>query len=231
MRSIDKIKLEAQNDTWSHAYLFVGNDVSGIEQAIDHIIASKKCLVGDIIRIRPEEKDNKAGEIKVDQIRDFIRQIGLTSGGDIRIGVIESCDKLNPSSGNVLLKTIEEPPKNVMLILISKTEDVIATIKSRCRIYHFEISTNDDHTYSYGDLFDGSLIQGFKKIEEVVKNGETNQFLDGLSSYLLQIMKQNNSSRLAVLVEETQLAKRKIKGNANQRLTLENLFLDIKDNI
>jgi DNA polymerase III delta prime subunit len=231
MRSIDKIRLEAKNGTWSHAYLFVGNDVAGIEEAIDYIITSRKCLVGDIIRVKPEEKDNKAGEIKGDQIRDFIRQIGLTSGGVTRIGIIESCDKLNITSGNVLLKTIEEPPKNVMMILVAKTEQVITTIKSRCRIYHFEIGVEEDHNYSYDSLFRGTLVEGFRKIEEIVKNEETMRFLEGLSSYLLLSMSQTHSIKTAKLVEETELVKKKIKGNANQRLTLENLFLDIKDNI
>ena len=118
-----------------------------------------------------------------------------------------------------------------MMILVAKTEQVISTIKSRCRIYHFEIGAEENHSYSYSSLFEGTLIQGFRKIEEIVKNEESMQFLEGLSSYLLRKMNEKHSVKLAEFVEETELVKKKIKGNANQRLTLENLYLDIKDYI
>lgn len=231
MRSLDKIKLEAKNDAWSHAYLFVGNDVDKINEAIEFVIASKKCTITDVIRVVPEEKTGKAGEIKMEQIKSLLHDANLTTNNTSRIAIIYSADKLNISSANMLLKTLEEPPKNIIFILVSGTESVIATIKSRCRIYHFGINVDKDHIYSYEDIFRGSLIDGFKKIEEIVKNEETKPFLDGLSDYLLQMMNEKHSAKLAELVEETQLAKKKIKGNANQRLTLENLFLDIKDYI
>jgi len=223
--------LEAENDAWSHAYLFVGNDIDQINNVIDFIVAAKKCPIGDIVRLKPEEKDNKSGEIKGEQVKAFLHQISLTASNGSKIGIIENCDKLNVTSSNVLLKTIEEPPKNVTIILVSRTESVIATIKSRCRIYHFGVGEEANHNYSYENLFAGSLIDGFKKIEEIVKSEDVMDFLDGLSNYLLTKATKEHSTELANLVEETQLVKKKIKGNANQRLTLENLFLDIKDHI
>jgi DNA polymerase III delta prime subunit len=231
MRSLDKIKLEAKNDAWSHAYLFVGNDVDKINEAIDFITLSKKCKIGDVVALAPEEKTGKAGEIKMEQIKSLLHDVSLTTNNSSRIAVIYSADKLNISSANMLLKTLEEPPKNTIFILVSATESVITTIKSRCRIYNFGISAEKDHKYSYDQFVRDTIVDGFKEIEEIVKNEETTPFLDGLSDYLLQMMSEKHDFKLAVLIEKTQLAKKMIKGNANQRLTLENLFLDIKDHI
>ncbi|MEI7792005.1 MAG: hypothetical protein WCI57_00780 [Candidatus Berkelbacteria bacterium] len=231
MRSLDKIKMEAENDAWSHAYLFVGNDVDKMNEAINFIHLSKKCRIGDVISISPEEKIGKAGEIKMEQIKSLLHDVSLTTNNSSRIAIIYSADKLNISSANMLLKTLEEPSKNIIFILVSATESVIATIKSRCRIYHFGTDAEKDHKYSYDQFVQGTLIDGFKKIEEIVKNEETMPFLDGLSDYLLEVMNEKLCTELAELVEKTQLTKKMIKGNANQRLTLENLFLDIKDYI
>lgn len=231
MRSLDKIKLEAENDAWSHAYLFVGNDVDKINEAIDFVTFSKKCMIGDVISVAPEEKTGKAGEIKMEQVKSLLHDVSLTTNNVSRIAIIYSADKLNISSANMLLKTLEEPPKNIIFILVSGTESVITTIKSRCRIYHFGTDADTDHKYSYDQFVRGTLIDGFKQIEEIVKSEETTPFLDGLSDYLLQVMSEKHDLRLAELVEKTQLTKKMIKGNANQRLTLENLFLDIKDYI
>jgi len=56
------------------------------------------------------------------------------SGGRWRVIVIEDADRLNDSSGNVLLKAVEEPPeRTVWLLCAPSADDVLTTIRSRCR--------------------------------------------------------------------------------------------------
>ena len=56
------------------------------------------------------------------------------SGGGWRVVVVEDADRLNEPSGNVLLKSIEEPPPHtVWLLCAPNPDDVLRTIRSRCR--------------------------------------------------------------------------------------------------
>ncbi len=82
--------------------------------------------------IAPEE----AGKpIKVDHIREFIAQEGLTAqAGGYKVIVIAPADALNQAAANSLLKTLEEPVPWTLMILVSAFPGRLpATIRSRCR--------------------------------------------------------------------------------------------------
>lgn len=73
-------------------------------------------------------------EIRIDQIRamDSFFNIGTHRGGH-RVVLLYPADALNAASGNALLKTLEEPPAGcVFLLVTSRLEDVLPTIRSRC---------------------------------------------------------------------------------------------------
>lgn len=74
-------------------------------------------------------------EILVDQVREFVGSLSLTpSVGRRRVGLIEPADLLNRNAANALLKTLEEPPDEVWLILVVDREDWLpATVRSRCQ--------------------------------------------------------------------------------------------------
>ena len=78
----------------------------------------------------------KGGVIPVDAVREFSRRIFLTGQpGEYRIGVIDPADALNVAAANALLKTLEEPPAGVLIVLLSARVTAIpATIRSRCQI-------------------------------------------------------------------------------------------------
>jgi len=96
----------------------------------------------DFINIYPEE-EGKA--IKVDQIRDLIEKISLTSHRDgYRVILISPADALNINASNSLLKTLEEPPANTILILITdKPSKLMATIRSRTQLVRFDLPTQE----------------------------------------------------------------------------------------
>ena len=71
----------------------------------------------DLYFIEPEE-DGKA--IKVDQIRELIDKLSLTGHAlGYRVIIMSPADALNVNASNSLLKTLEEPPQNTVLILLS----------------------------------------------------------------------------------------------------------------
>lgn len=72
--------------------------------------------------------------IKVDQIRQLSKNVVLSSTRNkYRITIIEDAEKMNKASANALLKTLEEPPEGVIIILTtSEIGHLLPTIKSRC---------------------------------------------------------------------------------------------------
>ncbi len=72
--------------------------------------------------------------IKVEQIRKLSKDIRLSATkGQYRAVVIENAEQMNKSAANALLKTLEEPPDKVVLILTtSEMGRLLPTIKSRC---------------------------------------------------------------------------------------------------
>lgn len=74
-------------------------------------------------------------EISVDQIRDLSQKIYTTSHqGGFKVALLEAVETLNASAFNALLKTLEEPPAQTLLILTAHhVGQLPATVISRCR--------------------------------------------------------------------------------------------------
>jgi DNA polymerase-3 subunit delta' len=73
--------------------------------------------------------------IAIDEVRDLIMTASRSpSGGRWRVIVIEDADRMAERTTNVLLKTIEEPPPHTVWVLCAPSvQDVLPTIRSRCR--------------------------------------------------------------------------------------------------
>ena len=89
----------------------------------------------DILVIKAEE--GKA-EITVDHVRELNAFFALTPHlATRRVSVIEAADQLNRSAANALLKTLEEPPAESFLLLVSHAPArLLPTIRSRCQQLH-----------------------------------------------------------------------------------------------
>ena len=86
----------------------------------------------DYYEVRPAEDDTV---IKVDQIRDLSEKLSFTSHqGGFQVVVLNPADSMNLNAANSLLKTLEEPSDNTVLILISdRPARLPATVRSRCQ--------------------------------------------------------------------------------------------------
>jgi DNA polymerase III subunit delta' len=86
----------------------------------------------DFYFIYPEEKNTA---IKIDQIRELTDALAQTSSlGGYQVALISLAEEMNKSAANALLKTLEEPRGNVLIILISNQPSMVtATILSRCQ--------------------------------------------------------------------------------------------------
>jgi len=96
----------------------------------------------DFFRVVLEEKSKS---IKVDQVRTLISQLDKTSQrASYQIALIESAHTMNRASANALLKTLEEPLGQVLIILVADRLNALpATIISRCQLIKFSSASND----------------------------------------------------------------------------------------
>lgn len=90
----------------------------------------------DLYSIAPEETGK---QIKVEDIRELIGFIQLSSQySRYKIAIINPADAMNRNAANALLKTLEEPPPNVLFILVCSQPDRLpVTIRSRCQRVSF----------------------------------------------------------------------------------------------
>lgn len=212
--------------SWAHAYLFVGRDEKAIDKLIDTITRAKKTLPEDIVTVLAEEASGKAGEIKIDSVREALHLINLTPKGDNKIAVIRNCHKLNLSSGNILLKTLEEPPKNVILILTAPSDSILSTIKSRCRIINLAEEENKQIEEKYVQILKTDFYQATKAISELVKNEEAKAFLETLENYFAGKMREDKDNSIKA-IKNIWRVKSDMSSNVNQQLALENLYLNL----
>lgn len=134
---IEGFMKRAESNTLSHAHLITGRD--GIGKSILADIFVSKILnkeVGkehvDAIHYR-----NKRASIGVSEVREIIEEVNKRPyEGDKKVIIIYDSEKLTAQAQNALLKTIEEPPKGVYILLLTTNLEVILdTIKSRCQVY------------------------------------------------------------------------------------------------
>ena len=83
--------------------------------------------------------ENDQAQIKMEDIRAILREANFRPyEGAMKVFIIDNAHKLNTESANSLLKTLEEPPKDSLIILVThKPQSIIKTILSRCRIIRF----------------------------------------------------------------------------------------------
>lgn len=137
----------------SHAWLLTGPPGSGRSNAARAFAAALQCAVGgcgecntcttslsgahpDVTLVRTE-----ALSIGVDEVRELVRRAAMApTMGRYQVLVVEDADRITERGADALLKSIEEPAARTVWLLCAPTaEDVVATIRSRCR--RVELST------------------------------------------------------------------------------------------
>lgn len=113
---------------------------SSLEVALDDPVFQRIRSGGHADMLSIERRVNeKTGKMKTVIDVDSVRQVGgflrLTPAeGGYRVVVIDSADEMNPNAANAVLKVLEEPPKNALLLLVSHNPGkLLPTIRSRCR--------------------------------------------------------------------------------------------------
>lgn len=90
----------------------------------------------NLLRLEPAEDKR---DIAIDDVRALQERLHLSSHyGQAKVAIVAPADALNAQGVNALLKTIEEPPANTHLVLVSERWRALpATLRSRCQILRF----------------------------------------------------------------------------------------------
>ncbi len=243
----------------------------------------------DVIIIEPivEEKAKKKRkkDISIEQIKNAIKSISYYAyKAKYKFLIIKEADRMTTSAANSLLKIIEEPTSDTIIILISDNEwQLLSTVRSRCQILRFGLAEKEDiiaqlqdeniefgkeellevADFSQGkiskarellanpekfklvknnlELFRDALkkgvIEGLKLTEELSTDKEKlRESLDEITWYLRSLVKQQVEinadtrviNKISKIIEKViQLRSEISNSNVNQRLQLENFFVQL----
>jgi DNA polymerase-3 subunit delta' len=145
-----------------HAYLFTGHQLEELESLALTLAKTLNCQKpvktggvatdccddcpscrkidgdthADMHWVRPESKSRV---VTIEQMRELMREIQLKpTEAEYKVAIITAADRLNPQAANAFLKTLEEPPANSILILLTTApQRILETILSRCLRLNF----------------------------------------------------------------------------------------------
>lgn len=114
-----------------------------------------KTLVGNAVeKGKALAKEYPEENVPVSAIRNITSWVHTTGSSSRKVVIIENCDKMMDSSRNALLKILEEPPNGVYFICITTRKgQIIPTILSRLRQYHFPRRSGDEERKVLESIF------------------------------------------------------------------------------
>jgi DNA polymerase-3 subunit delta' len=160
---IETLRAAAAGKGMTHAFLITGPPGSGRSNAAIAFAAALQCERGpgpeagcgachacttalagsnpDVTRVQTESVQFRAKDA-----REMVRKAAMSPVSHRwQVIVVEDADRFNDTSGNAVLKAVEEPaPRTIWLLCAPTTEDVLPTIRSRCRLVSLSTPTAPD---------------------------------------------------------------------------------------
>lgn len=207
------LETSVKTEKISHSYLFIGKNGIGkfmfakeFAKAILCIGEDKPCNKceacitfdnnnnPDITIIDEEEKS-----IKTETIKEMIKGVyekPLKSSK--KIYIINDSEKMTKEAQNSLLKTLEEPPEYVVIILITENENLLLnTIKSRCaKIKFSDLSTNEikqilEEKYNLKNISENILEIAQGSVVSALSAIEQEESINVINNIVLELNKMN----------------------------------------
>lgn len=183
------------------------------------------------------------GSIGIEEIRNLQKKIFLKPlAGNTKATIIKNSQNLTPEAQNALLKVLEEPPPNTVIILTTQNKDLLLpTIRSRCKIIHLQDTTSDllekkfPKTLNFlMSLLSYGVGDRFKLAQDISKTKQDSiafleEMIISIRHWLVKNYTRNeNPNKALAMLKKFQKAHTILSTtNVNPRLTLENLFLGL----
>lgn len=217
---IKSLNKRIKEDEISHAHILVGECGIGKSKLAKNIACFilRKDEIKDYIDIINYK--TKKSSFGVDNVRDIIEEINKKPfEGDRKVVIIHDGNKLTHQAQNALLKTIEEPPSGVFIILLCESlELILDTIKSRCEI-HKLTPLNKNEIRLFIETIEGEY--SYEQINSAIaySEGIPGRAYDFLNDVNLKELRDNLINLLYLL----------ISGNVKNILDFEDKILAYKD--
>ncbi len=134
---------------------------------LEHSALIRRSHYPNLIYCRVELNDSgsMSKDIRVDQIRAFCESLGKTADS-LQIGIIFYADQMNVNAANGLLKTLEEPRKNTLIILLAhNARSLPQTILSRCQSIHINPTYEQESAQWVSKHIDKDLRADFDALQ------------------------------------------------------------------
>lgn len=200
-----------KNEKVLHSYLFFGND--GIGKKMFATEFAKMILCNNNSQDKPCNKcksciefnsennpdfflvEPDGNSIKINQIRQLMKTIlEKPIESSKKVYIINNADTMTKEAQNCILKTLEEPPEYVVIILIASSENgILTTIKSRCTKLYFNNLSNDEikkytNEKLNSNIYDDEILKlcsgSISKTQKVVQKQE---LLEKIKNFIANI--------------------------------------------
>lgn len=260
---IERIKRSIRGDRISHAYIFEGDSNTDKSAFVKDFIKAVLCKenpgdgCGKCAICRKVDHDNHediqyiygsegTGRVKNEAISVMQERLRVMPAVDRNIAVIYDADKMTTRAQNRILKTLEEPPGNSLIILLAENiSGLLPTVLSRCiyfripeGLYTFDLPQDEDGNYSDIEktvdmIISGELFYSIKPhIDQISKDLKTSlRFLDCFEVRLGKLVTDRRYSdryspeMIYSAVSDVEEARRDINSDASRGYVLKKLVL------
>lgn len=192
-----------------------------IEEMLEELKIAESSREADLLIIGLEEKTS----IGIEKSREVIKFVANKPfSGDNKVVVIHDAEKLTVQAQNALLKTLEETPDYLSIILNSNTEnDLLDTVISRCRrIKVADIQAELDNENNFENFIKMEIGERFDWAENIAKL-DRNNIIEMLNLWVLQARNLGYYNKIDIIEGiKSDLA----NTNVNARMGLETLSLN-----
>ena len=248
MKKIERIKeilLEEYDENHlKNSYIFESKDQNSALKLAREI--SEYILQTDTLENTPDFTSIKKEDMSIDTIRNVIKNCKIKPFKSKKIYVFEDSSKFNISMQNAFLKTLEEPPSDVIFILLTyNASTFLDTIRSRCITYFFDEDVQD--IYQNDEVQMIEYIQDIKKIKDDVDDYLT-FLLDSLrnmmlakesvsliqneckqNKYIHDIVSKFTYYELLAILDLVERSRIKLNNNCSFSMTMETMLLNIME--
>lgn len=200
----------------SHAYLIIGSFKT---EKIIEILEVK----------RPDLLEFKETPLKINAVRELIHWLALKPhSSPKKLAIIYKAETMTLDAANALLKTLEEPPKDSILILVvQSTEKILPTIISRCQLIRGEEVSQKEALTDYqtpDQLSKKNLKERFDYILRIYESENLKAFLNSWEEYFSHALSKGQDSRK--ILKKIFRTRDLLSTNTSVKLLLENLLMD-----